>query len=99
MLAAMVCSRTADDDRLAARLRLASAVVLQPLSRSAVTSHLRTAGRPMVGVPAALAEDDRLWGLLTTPLMLSITVLAYARVPATRIRAERRHRDPPLPPV
>lgn len=88
MLAAVVCSRTADYERLAERLRLASAVVLQPLSRSAVASYLRAAGRPMAGVRAVLARDERLWELLTTPLMLSIVVLAYARVPATHIRAD-----------
>lgn len=88
MLAAVVCSRTADYERLAERLRLASAVVLRPLSRPAVASYLRAAGRPMAGVRAVLARDERLWELLTTPLMLSIVVLAYARVPATHIRAD-----------
>lgn len=88
MLAAVVCSRTADYERLAERLRLASAVVLRPLSRPAVAGYLRAAGRSMAGVRTVLARDERLWELLTTPLMLSIVVLAYARVPATHIRAD-----------
>ncbi len=88
LLPMVVCSRTAEYEELTTRLRLPSAVMLEPLSRSMVASYLREAGRPMAGVRTVLARDDSLWELLTTPLMLSVVILAYARVPATKIRSD-----------
>ncbi|NUT94125.1 MAG: NACHT domain-containing protein, partial [Saccharothrix sp.] len=82
----VVCARTADYERLRTRLALGAAVVLEPLGRKEVLAHLR--GRPLAGLRTALRQDPRLLDLLTTPLMLSVYVLAYAGVPADRVRAD-----------
>ncbi|MEJ2858371.1 MULTISPECIES: NACHT domain-containing protein [unclassified Saccharothrix] len=84
----VVCARTGDYERLRTRLSLAAAVVLEPLTRKEVVAHLREAGRPLAGLRTALRQDPRLLDLLTTPLMLSVYALAYAGVPADRVRAD-----------
>ncbi len=72
-----VCSRAADYEALTPRLRLAGAVTIQPLTRPQVDEYLRRAGTALSGVSAALRQDETLWELLDSPLMLSILTLAY----------------------
>ncbi|MFI9817519.1 NACHT domain-containing protein [Saccharothrix variisporea] len=84
----VVCARTGDHARLRTRLSLGAAVVLEPLGRKEVAAYLREAGRPLAGLRTALRQDPRLLDLLTTPLMLSVCVLAYAGAPADRVRAD-----------
>jgi tetratricopeptide (TPR) repeat protein len=72
-----VCSRTGDYDNLRSRLRLRSAIVLQPLTQSQVDAYLAGAGVELRAVRATLREDSHLRELARSPLMLSIMVLAY----------------------
>jgi eukaryotic-like serine/threonine-protein kinase len=72
-----VCSRVADYEALAARLRLQGAVVVQPLTPLRIESYLSQIGAPLAAVRQALQEDPTLWELLDTPLMLTIITLAY----------------------
>lgn len=72
-----VCSRVADYDTLPVRLELSGAVIIQPLSRVQIRSYLEQAGKPLAGVRTVLRDDETLWDLLETPLMLSIVALAY----------------------
>jgi hypothetical protein len=93
----VVCSRGADYEALALRLRLQGAVIIQPLTRPQVDQYLRQAGKPLAGVRAALRDDPTLWELLDSPLLLSIVTLAYKGKSAAALRAtgspeERRAR-------
>lgn len=71
-----VCSREADYAALHTRLRLQGAVVIRPLTRETVQAYLESVSPALAGVVAALQADEELWSLLTTPLMLTIMILA-----------------------
>jgi hypothetical protein len=90
-----VCSRMEDYKALSVRLRFAGAIGVQLLTRPQVESYLARAGPTLAGVRAALRDDEGLWELLETPLMLSIVALAYQHRPASAVQitgtlAERR---------
>ena len=82
-----VCCRAADYQALPARVELSGAVVIEPLSRAQVSTYLKQAGKPLAGVRTALRDDETLWELLDTPLMLSIVALAYRGRSAAEVRA------------
>ena len=82
-----VCSRLAEYEALAAKLRLPGAVVVQPLTRSQVEEYLNSAGSQLEGVKTAVRADPGLWELLETPLMISIVALAYKNRPADNIES------------
>jgi NACHT domain len=93
----VVCSRTTEYEALRSRLRLRGAVVIQPLARADVNRYLRAAGARLAGLRSVLREDEQLWELLTSPLLLSVVALAYRDKPAAAVRAsdtveERRRR-------
>lgn len=75
----VVCSRQAEYEGIerSHRLDLHNAVVVQPLTPEQVESYLQQAGLPMASVQAALRTNAALRELITTPLMLSIVMLAY----------------------
>jgi hypothetical protein len=73
----VVCSRIAEYEALATKLRLPGAIAVQPLTRTQIQDYLESAGRALEGVRQALQVDTTWWDLLETPLMLSIAVLAY----------------------
>jgi eukaryotic-like serine/threonine-protein kinase len=75
--ALVVCSRTADYEVLERKLNLRGAVAIEPLSREQVDTYLKQIGEPLDGVQSAVREDESLWELLDTPLMLSIASMAY----------------------
>jgi predicted NACHT family NTPase len=90
-----LCCRAAEYQALSARVALSGAVAIEPLSRGQVSTYLKQAGKPLAGVRTALRDDETLWELLETPLMLSIVTLAYrgrsvAEVRATGSLEERR---------
>ena len=82
-----VCSRTVDYYALLERVELSGAVVIARLSREQIRLYLKQAGKPLAGVRTALREDETLWELLETPLMLSIAALAYQGRSAAEVRA------------
>ncbi|HEV8455601.1 MAG TPA: NACHT domain-containing protein [Gemmatimonadales bacterium] len=97
LLPIAVCSRTQNYETLVAKLRLMGAVEIQPLTRAQVSRYLRQAGTPLAGVCAVLGDDETLWELLKSPLLLNIVVLAYQGKSADAVRAagppeERRAR-------
>jgi hypothetical protein len=77
LLPMAVCSRAEEYQTLTSRLRLPTAVVVQPLTRGEVEEYLDRYSKHLAGIRAALAGDETLWELLDTPLMLSIAMLAY----------------------
>ena len=81
LLPIAVCSRIADYEELGTKLRLRSAVVVQPLTRLQVNEYLARGEEPVRGLRTALDDDPSLWELLETPLMLWIAMLAYRHAP------------------
>src|SRR5579859_1329841 len=73
----VVCSRSHEYLSQEARLVLSSAVEIQPLQEREVVEYLKRIGRPTSAVRAALRTNPALKQLLTTPLMLSVMILAY----------------------
>jgi hypothetical protein len=73
----VVCSRLNDYENLDTRLRLAGAVLIQPLSRQQLQSHLDAMGDRVDGLRSALRHDSSLWDLLVSPLFLNIAALAF----------------------
>jgi hypothetical protein len=83
----VVCSRVADYEALGTKLQLHRAVIIKPLTRTSVRRYLEQGGRRLAGVRAALRDDEQLWELLTTPLLLSVVALTYKDKPASTVRA------------
>jgi ATP-dependent Clp protease adapter protein ClpS len=73
----VVCSRLKDYEILPERLRLQSAIYLQPLTSEQVHRYLTAGGEEMAALSALLQQDTTLQELVTTPLMLNILTLAY----------------------
>src|SRR6266567_3912593 len=75
----VVCSRTNEYEAAATRERLAlhAAVLVQPLSREQVDTHLTSMGKPLAALRAALRKNTVLRELATTPLMLQVLILTY----------------------
>lgn len=76
-----VCSRIADYQALGMKLRLRSAVEVQPLTKPQVQDYLDRVGEPLHGLRTAVQDDPVFWELLETPLMLWVAMLAYRNVP------------------
>jgi DNA-binding SARP family transcriptional activator len=72
-----VCSRVADYEEIGSRLKLNTAVEVQPIAPAQVLSHLKAAGGHLEGLHSALATDRELLELLSTPLLLSVATSAY----------------------
>ncbi|MFI1992943.1 NACHT domain-containing protein [Actinoplanes sp. NPDC020271] len=73
----VVCSREIEYDQLTRRLKLAGAVLVRPLTREQVLEYLAATKPRLAEIAATLDEDEALWELLTTPLMLSVMMLAH----------------------
>src|SRR6266566_2537829 len=75
----VVCSRTNEYEAAATRERLAlhAAVIVQPLSREQVDTHLTSMGKPLAALRATLRKNTVLRELATTPLMLQVLMLTY----------------------
>lgn len=82
-----VCSREADYSALPTRLESFASIVIQPLSRAQIAAYLERLGEPLAGAIAVLKDNQTLWELLDTPLMLSIAVAAYRGRPAAEVQA------------
>jgi DNA polymerase III delta prime subunit len=103
LLPIAVCSRLDEYEALrtaggvSGELPVAEAIFLKSLTYRQVARYLRDAGNPLAGVRAALRDDETLWELLNTPLLLSIMALTYGYKSAAEVRRlgapeERRER-------
>ncbi|NEQ34270.1 MAG: NACHT domain-containing protein [Leptolyngbya sp. SIO4C5] len=73
----IVCSRIRDYEALSVRLRLQSAIYIQPLTLQQVNRFLKQAGEPLANLRTVLNENQELQTLAASPLILSIMSLAY----------------------
>jgi len=81
----VVCCRREEYTSLPVRLRLNSAISLQPLTPEHVNEYLAAAGPKLNGLHAALSEDNELLILAQSPLILSIMTLAYQDVSVDKL--------------
>lgn len=72
-----ICSRSADYADLRERLALSKAVEILPLTPSQIAAYLSDERLALDGVREAIARDDALGELATTPLMLNVMAAAY----------------------
>jgi GTPase SAR1 family protein len=92
-----VCTRTAEYRALATRLKLQTAIVLQPLRPEQIDTYLAGTGNELVAVRDTLEHDTALQELAQSPLTLSVMTLAYRGMPVedlqpiATIEARRRH--------
>lgn len=71
------CSRKTDYVELNERLALMRAVEIQPLTREEIDAYLSDEGLELAAARQAVAADDALAELASTPLVLSIMAVAY----------------------
>jgi hypothetical protein len=88
MVPLVVCSRQAEAEALAIRLRLAGAVLIEPPTDQQVTHYLKTVGT--TDVLSVMGEDPELSAWLRSPLTLSVIALASDAAQALREPPERR---------
>lgn len=74
----VVCSRVRDYEKLSDRLKLRSAICIQPLTTEQVDQFLQNAGDSLAGLRTLLQQDAELAKFAETPLILNIMSLAYA---------------------
>ncbi|HWA16069.1 MAG TPA: NACHT domain-containing protein [Gemmatimonadales bacterium] len=77
-----VTCRVAEYDALATKLRLRSAICLQPLTPGQIDRYFKAAGASLEPLRAALREDAGLRELARSPLMLSVMTMAWRDAPA-----------------
>ncbi|MFL5625105.1 MAG: protein kinase domain-containing protein [Ktedonobacteraceae bacterium] len=85
LLPLVVCSRSADYLAQTARVRLGSAVMVQPLTQQQVDDYLASGDEPLWALRVALHRDTALRELTSTPLMLSILTLTYHGLPVEEL--------------
>lgn len=73
----VVCSRLADYNSLTSRLKLESAVLIQPLTKQQIDKYLEGTGIGLLAVRKTIQHDVPLQTLAQSPLMLSTLTLAY----------------------
>ncbi|HWA28834.1 MAG TPA: DUF4062 domain-containing protein [Lacunisphaera sp.] len=77
-----VTCRVAEYNALTTKLRLRSAICLQPLTAEQVDRYFRAAGPGLAPLRQALQEDAGLRELARSPLMLSVMTMAWRDAPA-----------------
>jgi len=73
----VVCSRIEEYESLMVHLHLQGAIIIQPLAIDQIDAALEQVGDRLEGVRTAIRDDTVLQDLATTPLLLSIMILAY----------------------
>jgi transcriptional regulator with XRE-family HTH domain len=86
----VICCRRAEyeDASRHQKLALQQAVLIQPLTLEQVCATLDQAGHPLVPLRQTLQTNRALQELVTTPLMVSIVLLAYSRTPLPTLSHE-----------
>ncbi|MGA7414532.1 MAG: NACHT domain-containing protein, partial [Bryobacteraceae bacterium] len=87
LLPIAICSRSADFDVLARKLRVRGAVEVQPLTREQIDCYLERSTE-LLPLQAAIGVDPSLAELLASPLMLWVAMLAYRDSPVHIDKAE-----------
>lgn len=83
----VVCSRTAAYELKETKLRLDTAVQLQPLTPKQIDAYLQAGGDSLKEVRRVWQQDRTLQEMAASPLMLSIMTLAYRNLTQTELSA------------
>jgi len=91
----VVCCRIKDYEQMGNRLKLKSALVLQPLSLNQIDFYLNQLKADLKVLKTMLIQDATLQELAPSPLLLNIMVLAYqgieiADIPVSTINSNRK---------
>lgn len=73
----VVCSRIRDYEALSKRLKLRSAICIQPLSSEYIDWYLEDVGKPLSGLRKLLHNDKELEKFARTPLIFSVMTITY----------------------
>ena len=73
----VVCTRIRDYEMLSERLKLQSAICIQPLTPEQIYQYLEQAGEQLAALKALLQQDAKLQTFATSPLILSVMSWAY----------------------
>ena len=73
----VVCSRLQEYEAVGEKLRLDTAVILQPLTPEQIGAYLQAGGEQLTAVRSTLVQDATLRQMAQSPLLLSIMTLAY----------------------
>jgi transcriptional regulator with XRE-family HTH domain len=86
----VICSRRTEYEDAARHQKLAlqHAVLIQPLTIEQVSASLDQTGQPLDTLRQTLQTNPALQELTTTPLMLSIVMLTYSRIPLPTLSHE-----------
>src|SRR5262249_12718754 len=87
----VVCCRLEDYKPYAGQLVVQRVLLIEPLSQGQIDQYL--ANPNLAGLKQALADDNGLLEVATTPLMLSLIALTFKSVPAPSILVQQSSRD------
>ena len=73
----VVCSRVRDYEALSGRLKLRSAIYVQPLTPKQIDQYLNQAGEQLMALKTVLQNSAEIQAFASSPLILSIMSLAY----------------------
>ncbi|MBD2358564.1 NACHT domain-containing protein [Tolypothrix sp. FACHB-123] len=73
----VVCCRIRDYEALAERLKLQSAICIQPLNNGQIDKYLEMAGEQLVALKNLLQQNNELREFAKSPLILSVMSLTY----------------------
>jgi uncharacterized protein YijF (DUF1287 family) len=82
-----VTCRVVEYSQLKERLRLRSAICLQPLTPAQIDAYFERAGAGLENLRVAMRDDAALRELAQTPLMLSVMTMAWRDAPAESLRS------------
>jgi hypothetical protein len=78
----VACSRIRDYEALSERIKLRSAICIQPLTSEYIDWYLQDVGKPLEGLKILLKKDQELTEFAKTPLILNIMSLTYEGLPS-----------------
>jgi NACHT domain-containing protein len=78
----VICSRIGDYEELRVKLRLQSAVVLQPLTLEQINGYFAELGSGLNDLKLKIQQYDWMQELAQEPLILSVMILAYQATPS-----------------
>ena len=81
----VVCSRVKDYEALSERLRLRSAIYVQPLTPEQVDDYLAPAGEQLAALRTVLNQNAEIKEFARSPLILSVMSLVYQGLLARRV--------------
>lgn len=81
LLPLVVCSRKSEYESLSGRLHLPTAVSIESLTPDQIKECLARTGQEAIGLDVALENNNELWELLKTPLMLNVVLMAFKSQP------------------